>query len=368
MHDAIVIGGGFYGVAVASYLAEKRGLASVALVERDAGLLGRASLHNQARVHNGYHYPRSFVTAFRSRVNLPRFAADFAGCIVRDFVKIYAVARRNSLVTPRQFRRFCGQIGARLDALPGPLSGVFDRSLIEEAFVVQEYAFDAAKLANWAHQCLADAAVERFMSTRVEAIYRSPNGIRLAISAANLSGPSDLHARYVFNCTYSGLNGFGGDFRGTVAPLKHEITEMALLRMTGSLAGLGVTVVDGPFFSAMPYPARGLHSLSHVRYTPHCAWRDELHGSPYPRLEAHERVSRVDWMLRDAMRYMPALADATYVDSMFEIKTLLQKNEVDDGRPILFEKHAELPGCYSILGGKIDNIYDILARLDHERL
>ena len=65
---------------------------------------------------------------------------------------------------------------------------------------------------------------------------------------------------------------------------------------------------------------------------------------------------------------MPALAQAMYVDSLFEVKTVLVKNESDDGRPILFERHAELPGCYSILGGKIDNIYDVLEKLDQEDL
>jgi hypothetical protein len=57
-----------------------------------------------------------------------------------------------------------------------------------------------------------------------------------------------------------------------------------------------------------------------------------------------------------------------YVDSLFEVKTVLVKNEGDDGRPILFEKHFKLPGCYSILGGKIDNIYDVFEKLDVEQL
>ncbi|MBD3843073.1 MAG: D amino acid oxidase (DAO) family protein, partial [Campylobacterales bacterium] len=51
-------------------------------------------------------------------------------------------------------------------------------------------------------------------------------------------------------------------------------------------------------------------------------------------------------------------------DSLFEVKTVLVKNETDDGRPILFEEYPSLPGFYSVLGGKIDNIYDVLERLD----
>jgi hypothetical protein len=73
-------------------------------------------------------------------------------------------------------------------------------------------------------------------------------------------------------------------------------------------------------------------------------------------------------MVRDVGRYMPAIFDACYVESLFEVKTLLVKNETDDGRPILFEKHSSLPRCFSVLGGKIDNIYDVLEKLDAESI
>ena len=96
--------------------------------------------------------------------------------------------------------------------------------------------------------------------------------------------------------------------------------------------------MDGPFFSAMPFPARGLHSLSHVRYTPHCHWTDLPGEDPYRRLAAYDKVSRADRMLRDAARYLPAIAGARVAGSLFEVKTVLVKNETDDGRPILFER------------------------------
>ncbi len=71
-------------------------------------------------------------------------------------------------------------------------------------------------------------------------------------------------------------------------------------------------------------------------------------------------------MIRDAARYLPAITDARQVGSLFEVKTVLVKNEGDDGRPILFERHPGMHGCYSVLGGKIDNIYDVLEKLDAE--
>jgi hypothetical protein len=195
------------------------------------------------------------------------------------------------------------------------------------------------------------------------------DGRTLTVSATTAAGEEQaFRTRYVFNCTYSGLNQFDGDFPGTYAGLKHEITEMALVEAPPALRELGITVMDGPFFSIMPFPARGLHTLSHVRYTPHLHWTDEKGVDPYVRFRQYDKATRIDRMLRDAGRYLPPVLQAKHVDSLFEIKTVLIKNEGDDGRPILFEKHAGLPGCYSVLGGKIDNIYDVLEKLDAEPL
>ncbi|RDJ98750.1 NAD(P)/FAD-dependent oxidoreductase [Paraburkholderia lacunae] len=363
MQDAVVIGGGFYGTAIAIYLKRHRGLKTVTLVEREPGLLVRASYNNQARVHNGYHYPRSFTTAFRSRVNLPRFVRDFPDAVKRDFTKVYAIARRNSKVTARQFERFCREIGATLEPAPQQLRDLFEPRLIEEVFLVEEYAFDSTKLADWAKRELTELDVDVRLNTRVESIRRQGDGFELECDDVN--NPV-LDARYVFNCTYSGLNQFAGDFRGTRTRLKHEITEMALVETVPELREFGVTVMDGPFFSMMPFPARGLHTLSHVRYTPHSSWMDEPGADPYERLNRYDRATRVDRMLRDVGRYFPAVYDARYVESLFEVKTVLVKNEGDDGRPILFEQHPASHGLYSILGGKIDNIYDVLEKLDAE--
>lgn len=366
--DAVIVGGGFYGAAIAIYLAKQRGLKRIVLVERESALLSRASYNNQARVHNGYHYPRSFTTAYRSRINLPRFVRDWPEAVKQDFTKLYAIARRNSKVTAKQFVRFCKEIGAKIEPADQSLRQLFEPRLIEEVFTVEEYAFDSTKLASWAERELKECGVQVRLETCVTGISKGPNGTLRVVVQPKSGAEEPISCRYVFNCTYSGLNQFKGDFPGTRTGLKQEITEMALMQPPPVLQGLGITVMDGPFFSMMPFPARGLHTLSHVRYTPHLHWSDQQGLDPYKKLNDYDRATRVDRMVRDVGRYMPAVLDAEYVDSLFEVKTVLVKNEGDDGRPILFEKHPELQGCYSVLGGKIDNIYDILEKLDRETL
>jgi glycine/D-amino acid oxidase-like deaminating enzyme len=364
--DAIVIGGGFYGAAIAVYLARQRGLRRITLIEREPALLTRASFNNQARVHNGYHYPRSFTTAYRSRVNLPKFVRDWPDAVKQDFTKLYAIARRNSKVTGKQFERFCREIGAAVCPADARLQALFEPRLIENVYLVEEYAFDSTRLAAWAGRELSECGVQVRLQSHVTDIAKRAGGALTVALRAPDGAAQQLSSRYVFNCTYSGLNQFKGDFPGTSTGLKQEITEMALMQAPPELEGLGITVMDGPFFSMMPFPARALHTLSHVRYTPHLHWSDREGIDPGERLRHYERATRVDRMVRDVARYLPSVQKARYVESLFEVKTVLVKNEGDDGRPILFEKHAELSGCFSVLGGKIDNIYDVLEKLDRE--
>jgi len=365
-HDAIVIGGGFYGCVIAIYLAKQRNFKRVLLLEKESTLLSRASYNNQARVHNGYHYPRSFTTAYRSRINLPKFIQDWPNSVKQDFTKLYAIGRKNSKVTAKQFQRFCLDIGAKIKPVNISLKSLFDPNLVEEIFLVEEYAFDSTQLAIWAKDELQKCGVQIHFETCVTSILKGPEQTLFVKTKTQQQNETTASSRYIFNCTYSGLNQFEGNFPGTTARLKQEITEMALIKVPPILQDLGITMMDGPFFSMMPFPAKGLHTLSHVRYTPHLSWNDAQGIDPYAKLKQCDQTTRFDRMLRDTSRYIPSIATAKYVESLFEVKTVLLKNESDDGRPILFEKHLQLPGCYSILGGKIDNIYDGIEKLDQE--
>lgn len=363
--NSVVIGGGFYGVSIALYLALHRKQKNVVLVEQEDRLLARASYTNQARVHNGYHYPRSFTTAYRSRINLPRFVQDWPQAVKKDFTKLYAIARHNSKVTAKQFTKFCKEIGASIERADPALCGLFNKRLIEDVFLVEEYAFDTTKLEQWAREELSKTDITVLYNTKVNSISTDTHNLQVQLTD-NSGQQQHFSSCCVFNCTYSGLNQYQGDFSGTHSKLKHEITEMALIDMPAPLKDIGITVMDGPFFSIMPFPAKQLHTLSHVRYTPHLNWLDSPTNNPYRVLDQYHKTTRVDRMLRDVARYIPAIGNARYKESLFEVKTILVKNEVDDGRPILFETYAQLPGLYSILGGKIDNIYDVLEKLDSE--
>lgn len=362
-HPVVVIGGGFYGCSVAEYLACQG--ANVILLEQEADLMTRASYNNQARLHGGYHYPRSFSTAYRSRLNFSRFLHEYRPAIVTDFIKLYAIARVGSKVSPHQFEIFCRNIDAPIQPARPELARLFSPRLISGVYETQEYAFDAAVLRRLLMERLMRAGVKIQLNTTVTAVKLAPASDRLIVTD---SQGHCLEADYVLNCTYSGLNRIQG-ITPTRHQLKHEVTELTLIELPNELKEISVTVMDGPFFSFMPFPDRGLSTFSHVRYTPHTAWLDsDSELSPYQVLAAHQPDTSFKFMLRDSQRYLPCLEGAQYRDSLVEVKTVLVKNEGDDGRPILFETDPYQNRVISMLGSKIDNIYDALVAIDHHLL
>lgn len=361
--DVVVIGGGFYGCSVALEL--KKRFSKVIIIEKESDLMLRASLINQARVHNGYHYPRNIITAYRSYINFPIFIKDFKDCIVDDFIKLYAIAKTGSKVNAYQFNNMFTEIGSPIIKARPKYQHLFNQELVEDVFEVKEFAFDAVILKNIMKEKLDATGVKLRLETT--AIKINPNKDNIEILLEN---GDCLQSTYIFNCTYSQINNLMKNSQIELLPMKHELTEMALIEMPDELKKIGVTVMDGPFFSTMPYPSKRLHSLSHVRYTPHFSWVDQenfLDGHNYLKDSIEIIKSNFIYMLRDSQRYIPALNEAKYVESIYEIKTVLLQNEGDDGRPILYRENYGINNLINIMGGKIDNIFDILDRINETK-
>ena len=357
-YDYVVIGGGFYGCCLALYL---RSISPrVLLVEAGDRLMTRASRVNQARIHTGFHYPRSAITAVKSKLLHQRFMKDFPEAVVDDFEMVYAIARRRSKVTAKKFYRMFRDMGAPIAPAPPNQRALFNDDMVEEVFSCFEVAFDYSVLARQMAERLAAAGIEVRLSTALCTLTDARLGDRDGEVVAGLSDGTEISARYAFNVTYSQINTVLAQAGLPQAMLKHEVAELALVESPAELARIGVTVMDGPFFSCMPYPSEGLWSLTHVRYTPHESWADNVAlRDPYRFFASRDFETRYAYMLRDAQRYLPCLGAATYRKSIFDVKTVLIKNEQDDGRPILYHQKPESSRVVSILGGKIDNIYDL---------
>ncbi len=358
--DVLVIGGGFFGAYISEHFA-KLGK-KVLLCEKEDDLMQRASFVNQARVHNGYHYPRSVLTALRSRVSFPRFNEEFSECIYDSFDKYYMIGQPLGKVTAPQFQAFCKRIGAPCEPAPSAIKDLTNPKFVEAVFKTVEYAFDAVKLKVIMEGRLLEAGVGIELGTYVESVRKDGCALVATIKPA-LDEKYEISSKQVFNCTYSMINAVVSKSDLAMIPLKHEMTEMCLVKVPDELKDKGITLMCGPFFSVMPFPSTDYHAFSHVRYTPHYDWLDKP-GEDY--FDAHKHHCSNDhrsaWrkIQQDAIRYIPILGQCEYMSSLWEVKTILPRSEVDDSRPILFKQDYELDGFHCIMGGKIDNVYDVI--------
>ena len=363
MKKVLVIGGGFFGLFTANYMALKG--FQVQVIEKENEVMNKASLKNQARIHQGYHYPRSILTGLRSRKSFSRFNNDFKSCIDNSFKKLYMISSKNGNITAYQFELFCKRIKAPFKKVTSFYSDLINIDLIDEVYETVEYAVDAKLLKKEMLNRLENKNVEISTSTKVTKIdQKDQDRILVNYKYKNQYNQQKTYD-IVFNCTYSKLNEINSNSNLPIFKLKHELTEIILFKPPEIINNLGITVMCGPFFSIMPYPSKKCFSFSHVRYTPHYSWHDSDKFINKEKLEIMKNpFSNWNHMVKDSSRYIPCLKYSKKFESMWEVKTVLPFSEINDSRPILFLKNNGLVNYHSIMGAKIDNTYDLEPFLD----
>lgn len=364
--DAIVVGGGIFGCYAALYLAGQG--RRVALLEKESRLFQKASLVNQARLHGGYHYPRSIATAALSDEHKERFTAEHRQFVHFSFEQYYAIDRFGSFTDAEQFERFCRHLQIRCDrVLTHPL---FNFNRLEALYRTEEYSFDPVLL-------------REYYTSRVEQHPDITVLKSIHIRAATADGPYwliELHTSnfklqtpLVINATYAATNAINRLFGVNQLDLTHEISEIAFIN-SPQFRDMGLTVMDGPFGSIMPYGLSGLLSLSSVAYTHHkisygnlprfdCQTPDDPACTPEapgictdcPR----RPESNAYKMLRQMRQYFSEAVQFEHLFSYFTIKTKLKANYIDDGRPTEIARLSEKPAFYCLFAGKVNSIYEI---------
>lgn len=365
--DAVIIGAGFFGAVLADYLVKIPTINSVAVIEKEPIPLSRASANNQARIHQGFHYPRSIKTAASSRRTYELFKSKWPSSVFSEFEHVYAISKFGSKVSPQQFEATMNVIKAPFKPADRTVSDfLFDMTRVEKAYHVKEEAFNYLELRAWAEEVFQNQKIRTFFATKVLSVMDQGGKSQVILGSG-----STVVSRYLFNVSYSGIDSIDGLSEETGSQVFHQLTEMPIVETPSELRDYGITVMDGPFFSLMPYPSiLNASTFSHVRYTQR---RSNIDASESNQLDDElaqhksKGESAFELMKRDAARLSPPMAKLKHVGQIFETKTLLKSSLREDSRPILFIKHKKL-GAYSILGGKVDNVFDMIERLNEERI
>lgn len=375
-YDHVIIGAGIYGLYAAQCCAKNN--KTVLILECENTPFTRASYINQARLHMGYHYPRSDSTATKTAQYFDRFVNDYKECINDRFDQIYAISSTHSRTDKTAFENFCKNTDISLK--PADPDQYFNPETCTAAYLTKECAFDAQLLkTQMLNELNSYKNITIKYNTKIHSINQK-NG-SLVIIHRDRSGHGDASpvlqettANSILNATYASINQIQKKAGFETFEIKYELCELILCKVSENLKNTGITIMDGPFFSIMPFGNTGYHTLSSVEYSPHLTSYDELptfecqaKSAGYCTRENLGNCNTCPVKPETARHQIKALTEKylkpeikiEYIDSLYSIKPILKASEIDDSRPTIIKTHTKNPTFISVLSGKINTIYDL---------
>lgn len=366
VYSKVIIGAGLYGLYSALFCA-KRG-EKILVLEHDSAPFKRATYINQARVHMGYHYPRSYSTAIKSAHYFERFMNDYSFCVLTEFDKVYATSANFSWTSADQFMKFCKAANIRCDDI-NP-SKYFNDRMCDGAFLTTEYTYDANILKDYFIKEIAKYPnVEIKYNTRIKNINQSSTHFEIALESGE-----NYSTDFLINATYASCNQILNKLGYEPFKIKYELCEIILCKVSDRLKNVGITVMDGPFFSIMPFGKTGYHSLTSVTFTPHvtsyeslpvfdCQKKSKGFCSPEQLGNCNDCEAKPEsawtYMSNMARKYLKGEYEFEYAESLFSMKPILKASEIDDSRPTVIKQYSTNPTFISVFSGKINTVYDL---------
>ena len=339
-----VIGGGLFGATAAAVLGKDF---SVTLIERRRGLLMEASGSNQLRHHLGFHYPRSPRTIREVAAADFSFRNFYAPAIVPT-AGFYAVAREHSKTSPEHFLKRIRAHGLRFRQ-EFPETEMLERKTVSLCIRTREPVYDL--------ECLKDLVQSRLravpglrvrLNCEVRGALDAPGGG----TVLELKSPGGRARREGFNfvvgAVYSGINQFRGLLGLPEIPLRYQFKELLVLDL-GKRRRVGVTVIDGPFASLLPFGRTGLFTLGDALLSAH---RDRRSASARELADwSKARATRWPEIREHAGLYFPAVRSARRVGSLRIVFPLDPATSERDDRTTELTDLGK--GRFSILAGKM---------------
>ncbi len=361
--DTVIIGGGIYGSYAASYLA-KRGI-RVLVIECDNDIFSRASKVNQARLHNGMHYPRAKRTIESILKYRERFIKDFSFSINRSFDAYYAISTNNSLTSQEEYSELIEKYDIKVENVNPSL--FFKEGKIEALYKTCEYTFDYNLIKNYYYHIFNQLQITLYLSTSILNV-----NIIGEYFILHLTNGEIIKCKGVINATYSSINSIDKLFDLQKHEISYELCELSLCKVPSKLFNIGLTIMDGPFFSIMPFGFSNYHSLSSVNFTPHF----HSESGEFSCMKFNTGCNTKQFLNCDTCLYHPSsafekmntlykeyisesLREITHIRSLYSIKPILKESTTtDDRHNEIYVKNGS-PFYISALAGKFFTFYEL---------
>ncbi len=325
---ALVVGGGIFGVTTAIELAKAN--VDTTLIEQNQDLMLGATNVNQNRFHLGYHYPRSLATAKQCQEGIPSFKEYFDEALIDVKENYYAISKNGSRVSFEQYIKFCEKLNLPHEE-KFPANNILNAREVSGCISVKEQIIDLEKMKLIAKRLLKKTKVKVFLNRQFQ--IEDKNKFQIIV-----------------NATYSSLNRINQILNLPVKKYRYDICNVPVLNLPKELSGIGVTIMDGNFYSILPYSKTPYHLLWNVESS---AVRSV---SKYPPLNHSDKTANY----KDST-YIPSMKNAKLIDTLRVIKVLRPDVELSDERITDLIDYGN--GYFAILSAKLNTCVLTARRL-----
>ena len=333
----LVVGGGIFGIVSAIELS-KKGF-SVTLHEELDDIMRCASGVNQYRLHSGYHYPRSKVTALECSKSVEKFKTKYISCIINNNIEhYYSISNENSLVNGDEYIKFLDDMGLYYKQVKTMNNSQVTVSVKEELFN---------------HKILRRNLIDELVLYNVNMILNHKT---------NKNEFSDFD--YIVISTYSKINELVGNKR----EYQFEVCEKPVVRLPNEYKNKSIVVMDGPFMCLDPYGNTEYHVLGNVVHAIHSTnigykpiINDKLKGYLNSGIIENPKVTNIGKFIDTGKDYFDGFDKLEHIGSMYTIRTVLSNREHDDARPTIVNRESD--NIFSVFSGKIVTCVDATKQI-----
>lgn len=311
-----ILGSGFYGCHLAiSLLRDGHDVEIHEIADR---MFAGASGAIPARIHRGFHYPRSYKTRDACDAHYEEFMAQYGSFTSMVPVNIYAIAETDSLIDFETYKKI---LTNSVEFITVEYPEEYGLRNVEGALLTGERHIVIDKVREYFESTLRDHVI----------LNRVPDK----------TGNFD----WTIDATFCANQSIGVD--------RYEPCLVLILK--GDDNTRAITVMDGPFPSLYPWNEEaGLSSLSSALWTPFsktCKTYKEARDM-LDNLTDQEVKLRGKQMMDSMARYYPSISEYTPVDYKLSIRAMPKSGS--DMR--LVEVVKTEPGMIRIRAGKIDAV------------
>jgi len=334
-----IIGAGFYGCFLAKEFLKNN---IVHIYEKECEIFPKQSaiLNNQHRLHNGFHYPRSFETIEQAiRCYIPFFDEFKKYCYIPNN-NIYLI-HKNSKVNFDEYLKIYKNYNICFEEINlDKIKKLKNKEQFDGAIRVGEGIIDT-------HE------IKKFFE---KIIYKNSNLKIFFNKTINECDIEKMKDQYdvLLNCSYNHCNiGLKKKFN-----IKHELCSLLLIKNFSSKND-AYTIMDGEFVSIYP-TLLNYHTISSVTETPFLKSKSVDIKMTYQDLYNHYIEHNVKERIIEHTKKFIEFKEDDVFGQYLTIKTKFNNDVKDRRRNTLIKTEDNYS---SVLCGKISAVYDVLSEI-----